>query len=550
MAQQKKSKPAKLTQQERSRPAVKGEKSGDSPEGAYLPGDLLHVTTGGSDDPAVQRHAAQLKDPRLRSKQRQQIISRIGAVRGNIFTQRVIARYRQEPGLYKPSVSAIHQPHVVQLSPLSQEVENLWDRNNKGPFFDRLRRLSAQERGDADLIRFINTSPELGGDDRWLAQGILRYGPEPLWPASDPSGYSLEERHRRSSQHGWAQEPGNIQATLTATNAQGSAAVEAYYFPGQIADRALIIGGMHGSELSAVAVAEELLANLRAGRGPRPYFTLIVVPRLFDANIERAAKAAARDRSTLSGSNIGRYTVQSPPSTDPNRQFPQAGQAFDPNNPVDARSRAIELPNVVLLELIQRYRPSRVANLHSIHTVSKAGIYADPRTDAQGRACGFDQDRDLALAMSERARAGGASAPGNLRRGSRDVRAVYPRDPAAVAAGQTQPRSPGGSHEYQRGTSFGTWGTTAVEDPSNPQHNRPAMTVITVEVARAHRPEDVTAGRRAAREAEISAHAAALQEIFLGQPGTGTRPAQPPQCPAPPATTTATPTSPSTSPGP
>lgn len=443
--------------------------------------------------------------------QRQRVLLNIHDTQGNHHVQRLMAAWQSTP------ISAT-QGAIVQRSLLSTELQGLWDPNRKGAFFTRLRNLAEQQRQDADLRGFVGS--QLQGDDRWLAQTILQHGPEPLWPAS-----ALEERHTRATQNRWAPERGRIAGTLDTT--AGNRRVEAYYFPGVSAERALIIGGMHGSELSAVAVAEELVNTLRSDQAQRPYYTVIIVPRLFPDNVALAeSTATAQPGSVNSPANIGRYTRRTPTrSVDPNRQFPAAGVGFDPADPRDARNRAIESENVMLLELIQRFQPTRVANLHSIRTPQSAGIYADPRTDAAGIACGFASDRDLALAMAARSEQLGVRVPGNRRSRSADVNAIYPRDPQAAPAGRQQQRS------NNEGTSFGTWGTTAVNDVQHPQANRPAMTVITVEVAGAHRPSDLPEAQQTARRAEISGHATVLREIFLGQPGAGGRPAAPPQCP-------------------
>jgi predicted deacylase len=489
---------------------------------------------------SVQAQAEKLADNRFQSAQRQAMVARVGRQAGNRRLQEVLEGVSLERD--KPPASS--ESGLIQLSPLSDELSGLWNPQRKSPFFDRLRALSAQQRADPDLNQFVESGPGLGSDDRWLARRILRYGPEPNWPASE-----LNDRHRLADVNQWAPEPGGVTAELTAQNEGVTANTTAYWFPGVSSQRALIVGGMHGSEMSAVQVAERLITDLLVPGRPRPFFTVIIVPRLFAGNVARAETAAnARPASPISAnssSNLGRYSRQSPTSTDPNRQFPSAGTPFDPAHPVDAMGRPIEPANIILLELIQRYQPTRVANLHAVHTVRSAGIYADPRTDdpgtnTQGRACGFGPDRDLALAMSARAARGGARVPGNRRSTARgasnraDENATYPLDPAVVRAGARQPRAQPGGQAYQQGTSFGAWGTTAVEGSADASQNRQAMTVITVEVATTHRIEDITAGDQAAREAELNAHSAALREIFLGEPGQDGLPVIPP-CPAPPS---------------
>jgi hypothetical protein len=65
----------------------------------------------------------------------------------------------------------------IQRSPLSDELELLWESGNKAAFFDRLRIVSAF---DFDLYLFV--ANDLSGDDYWLAHNILLFGPENSWP--------------------------------------------------------------------------------------------------------------------------------------------------------------------------------------------------------------------------------------------------------------------------------------------------------------------------------------------------------------------------------
>ncbi|MGH2561233.1 MAG: hypothetical protein ACRDJH_19360, partial [Thermomicrobiales bacterium] len=385
---------------------------------------------------------------------------------------------------------------TIQRSPLSQDLERIWRaRHDKGDVFDRLR-AGAPAPGDAELTAVLTRIFSAGSDDLWLARQIQQHGPEPLWPAA-----LIEQRGRRAREHHWADEPGHIQAAL-ATSA-GGRPINAYFFPGRTDERALVISGIHGSELSGIQVVEQLLERLRTG--PRPHYTVIVVPRLFPDN---AALAESRPAAIGTRANVGRNTDDDNPT---NRQYPGFGRAFDPSHPVDDRGQRMELETIALLTLIDRFRPSRIASVHATHTLENAGIYADPRTNAEGRALGFDDDRRLALEMAERARRGGANVPGN-ELGSSSPDAIYPRDPAAVPAGERQPRN------LEEGVSGGGWFATEVRDPDRPERDRPAMTTITVEVQTSRRVGDVAAGQQLARRREIEAHASALREIFLGPP--------------------------------
>ena len=67
---------------------------------------------------------------------------------------------------------------VVQKSPMSDDLRNVWTTQGKGNFFERLRNLVLP--ADIDTHTFVRET--LVGDDRWLAQNLLTYGRESLWP--------------------------------------------------------------------------------------------------------------------------------------------------------------------------------------------------------------------------------------------------------------------------------------------------------------------------------------------------------------------------------
>ena len=69
------------------------------------------------------------------------------------------------------------QAKTIQLSPLSDELSQLWNTQGKGAFYDRLRQVAPVN--DPDFVAFVNT---LQGDDLWLTQNISTYGRESNWP--------------------------------------------------------------------------------------------------------------------------------------------------------------------------------------------------------------------------------------------------------------------------------------------------------------------------------------------------------------------------------
>ncbi len=424
----------------------------------------------------------------------------------------------------RPRVTGQAASGTVQLSPLSDRLSETWStttrRPRKGAIFDILRAIDppGSAAGDLETLEWLRAS--FGGrtDDYWLAKQILRHGPEPLWPLAD-----LEGRNERARSHGWRDEPGHIEASLGRSGE--SRQVQAFYFPGTSPERALILGGVHGSELSGVEVAEMLIEDLRTG--PRPYYTVIIVPRLFPDTAHRAEGATRRGwMGAPQDSNIGRHVGR----LDPNRNFPAAGQSLASasrgGNPVDAEGRAILPENVMLMGLINRFRPSRIASVHAKrmpdpdrvtrwqerrragHPVGSPpampGIFADPHTvgagaseaDRTAAATATAEDADLALRMARQAQAGGARVPGNWL-GDLDT-SLY------------------GAASHQPGVSLGTWGPRAIAEGGS--QDRSAMTVVTVEVQHYSPSWAFASGDQASRRVELEAHRDALREIFLGPP--------------------------------
>lgn len=245
--------------------------------------------------------------------------------------------------------------------------------------------------------------------------------------------------------------------------------VEAYFFPGTSDKKALVIAGVHGSELSSIDIARLVIAQLETGA--QPYYNVVIIPELFPDNARKAA--LRQDNKT----NYGRYT--SAVHVDPNRQMPALSRSFNEQQPLDALGRPIELENTYLLRLIQEYQPSRIINLHAIKDETKGGIYADPRTDCQGIAKGFHSDEALALQMAHFVSAQGGNVPGNMLQ--QKETALYHNDPQPVPAGHPQPRNLVGSKLVQNrgaGVSLGSWATTDVCDGLAP---RTAARLITVE---------------------------------------------------------------------
>ena len=284
-------------------------------------------------------------------------------------------------------------------------------------------------------------------------------------------------------------------------------AVELYFFPGTSDKNALVVGGLHGSELPSIEVAQKLIAQLSAGE--KPYYNVVVVPSLFPDN----AQAAREDKGDRVVHNSGRYTDES--TADPNRQMPLPGKAFARENPVDAMGRGIEDENQILLQLIQTYKPGRFLSIHSIKDRSKAGVFADPRTDCAGYALGFETDEALALLMARQIKALGSGCPGNDTEEA--ATAIYYLDPPIAQPGFKQVRNYELSNNKGRGRgiSIGTWCSTAVCDAES-EKNRPAIRTFTMEFPGNLLPLEYKTTEEQQKAAKaIEAYAASVHLYFL-----------------------------------
>jgi len=356
-------------------------------------------------------------------------------------------------------------------------------RAGTGPagLLDTLRALAPAPR-DAALAAAIGTAFARDPAAAWLAETIRRHGPEPLWPAA-----ALAERRRRLA--GGGLEPaGGIRAQL-GTSA-GGRPVEAWFFPGTAdarAGRALVLGGVHGDEASAAEVVARLLARLAAGE--RPEADALVVPVLFPDLY--AARLREGDIPT-------------------NRNFPLRGESLRAarrrggGRPVDDLGRPLLPENVLLLDLIRRFRPDRIASLHATPKPERAGIFADPHAPASaGTGAGTGAaaaaaaaaaltaaDAALALRLAGAAAAAGARVAGNGLGGR----------PTAIWGG-----------EVSGGMSLGGWGPAPVAEGG--PDDRASIPIVTVEVAGLE--ESAAAADPAARAAELDAFADALLRLFL-----------------------------------
>ena len=368
-------------------------------------------------------------------------------------------------------------PGTFQLSALSDDVNAGMLHGGKGEVFNILRARGPITPTDPDLNAWLdahfgtNASPDTLTDDRWLADQLVRYGAEPHWPLA-----AIVRRQQLAQSHHWAPEPGNIEATFSV--GAGRTPIHAYYFPGTSEHRAMIIGGVHGTEAAGVEVVNILLERMRAPNAPMPYYSVIIVPVLFPEN-------------------LARHRRKTPGRRDPNRQMPAVGAT---PGTTDTQGDPIEPENLVLLDLIERFHPERIASSHG-HSPPRPGGADMPSITSDPRPGHASEDEALALSMARRASSmpGGARVPGN-RLGTSHETARYPTSSAP----------------HEPGVTFGEYASHAAG-------TRPAMNVITIETYANYTSSSRGSERaRRARRVELESIATVLRDIFLGPPGRTT----------------------------
>jgi hypothetical protein len=272
--------------------------------------------------------------------------------------------------------------------------------------------------GDAALTTDLSAKLGTAPDDVWLATQIRHYGAEPLWPAA-----AIEERARRANAPGpsggraWAPEAGNISAQMDIpdreTGEAGIGPIQVFFFPGRSGRRAMVVGGVHGTEHQGVEVVERLRAQLAADSlaGNPPFYSTVLVPTL----IQRSDAAHRRNVCGPGSSGIpdaahdvaGQSCADGTHAVEPNRTFPGvanpgnasggwAGQSYQDarrdglrhqGTPDGARTtppaQRMIAETRALIALIEHFQPERIASVHAHSTPGSRGdgpgIFVDPR---------------------------------------------------------------------------------------------------------------------------------------------------------------------------
>ena len=139
----------------------------------------------------------------------------------------------------------------------------------------------------------------------------------------------------------------------------GKRSIELRFFPGKTTRRALVIGGVHGTERQGVQVARLLEKDLAATPSD---FSVLLVPVLFPDN------AAS-----------GPLGIREQKDKPTNRNFPDPGKDLAASGGKDATGRDILPENQLLMQLMERFKPERIISLHGTQHPEKAGVFYDPR---------------------------------------------------------------------------------------------------------------------------------------------------------------------------
>ena len=294
---------------------------------------------------------------------------------------------RQTAGLLAHELAHVVQQGagrgLLQRSPLSDEVKKAWTADPKiEALLARLSQPDVQKaQGDTDVDAEIARILAGRADDLFVAERIRK---------------------------------GELGKTTGALGPKGAATprpIKAFFFRGSTDRRALVIAGVHGSERQGMEVADRLIKDLGS---QAPAFTTIIVPSLFPDNAARGdAIVAAGKKDDLKEMQKARESG----STPTNRNFPPASQdlaaakAVGGGTAKDALGRDILPENLLLIELMERFRPERIISIHGTLGPGSAGVFYDPRSPnaeedriASELAKGIDGGQELPSAVQRNLR--------------------------------------------------------------------------------------------------------------------------------------------------
>lgn len=156
-----------------------------------------------------------------------------------------------EPKGTNPSLQTRTFGNVIQLSPLSDEVRNLWDFADRRAFYARLRSICES---DPDVHDFVRRT--LTGDDLWLALNLLNYTSEDNWPL----GPRIEREYGRGyADYSFGGQAAALQAIHSASLAERRAVLN---------DTSQLNAIRHRAGANALVIVAALLEGSLQWRGP------------------------------------------------------------------------------------------------------------------------------------------------------------------------------------------------------------------------------------------------------------------------------------------
>jgi hypothetical protein len=283
------------------------------------------------------------------------------------------------------------------------------------------------------------------------------------------------------------------------------------YFAGRTERRALVIAGVHGSEVQGVEVAEQLIKDL-ANAQSQPEMSVVIVPNLFPDD------AAYRDREG--------------PGAHPNRNFPDPSRDLAASGGKDALGKTIRPENVMLMQVIERFAPERIVSIHGTWDASKAGVSYDPRVltaaeEARAVSWGVSPDSDEANAPSGlvEARRAGALHGADAEDKALALNAAGLIDTRTSEGAVKGPRRTGLKHPSVAGNfkgnsaqpNFAHWEGGMDKGVSLGGYaSQRGISIFTVEPPENKKLNEFKGAAQTAREVEIKAYAEAVRTILLG----------------------------------
>ncbi len=443
-------------------------------------------------------------------------------VQGNRYAQKVVRAARAPVAL--PVVQRAGFPPAAESS--SSDLVNALQtaaasstepKVSRVPVFRTLAAAPYSARQDARVAICLETLFAAGSAERLAGDALQVYGPVEYWPQATRDALEKQDEVLLSLILGLVQEwkidehpkvtedrqKANMERLMQGKELLPSPPpIKALFVPGRTAQVALVLGGVHGDEPSGVEVAEMLVEKLKGLKTP-PLFTVVVVPRLFAANVE-----------------AGRRETPGAKDAPVNRNFPTVGTGTDTaaekkpllgdkGYPLDSKGRRIQPENLALLELIRKFKPVRIASVHAHPDVNSAGVFAEvhrtapdaSEADKKDAAEHSKKDRELALETAQKI----SNQFPKLNQGNK-----------LGKPGETAEFPPGPS---DKGVSFGEFMRAPVEE--NPygegKEDRPSITTFTVEVAGTERSGQSQPKPAADRADQLAAYADALLEVFLNK---------------------------------